>query len=1102
MKKKCQDDTLRNVFHGVSKILLKMKLTLFVILISFFGAMATESYSQTTKLTLDLKNVKVKDALNVIENRSDFFFLYSEKFIDVNREVNIKVQGSAIVNILDKIFAGTDVNYTVKGRQIVLKTPKSNNIIGTSFFSQQQKTVSGKVTDSSGASIPGVSVVVKGTTMGTITNFDGNYSLTNIPKNTILQFSFVGMNSQEIAVSNRNNINVILKENIVGIGEVVAVGYGTQKKSDLTGSVSSVKSADLENSPATNMSQKIQGKAAGVDITQSGGQPGSTPTIRIRGHRSFSATNDPLYVVDGIPLEEGINDINPDDIESIEILKDAASCAIYGSRGANGVIIVTTKRGTVGKSTVSYSGYYGVTNVTREVDMMDGEQYAEYKRESRRAVGLYTNDENLFDAVELENLANGISYNYQDIILNSGYKTDNHLSFSGGNEKTQFVFSAGYFKEQGTIKNMDYKRYNMRLNLDHQITNWFKVGTSTTISRSIKNSGTSTAMNSALRNSPLGECYDEDGEPVFFPTSESLFCNPIFDTESENCTNESKVNRIFASAYVEADFLKHFKYRMNLGVDNSDTRQGIFNGSYSGANLGGISTASVENTDNYTYTLENILKYSQNFNDKHQIDLTLLQSVQKYQSENYYMSVSDLPYETQKWYNMATANTVNSVTSNLEEWQLASFMGRINYSYDGKYLLQGTLRADGSSRLSPGKKWGYFPSGALGWRITEEPWMKNISWLENFKIRTSYGQTGNTAIDPYETTGILSQTDYVWGDTAAFGYSLSNLANSDLKWETTSTFDAGIDFGFLKGRISGSVDFYRANTKDLLMNRQLPATSGFLSTLENVGSTRNSGVEVNLNAVAIDSSKGFKWTIDVNWYHNKEQIIELYNGTEDDIGNNWFIGHPISVFYDYEKIGIWQTSEATEADSYGFEVGEIKVKDQNGDGIINSDDRIIIGSTVPKWSGGITNEIEYKGFDLSCFVYVRYGSTIYSSFHKDNNELYGRYNNLDVNYWTTTNPTNDNPQPNMNHYAPRYASSAAYFKGTFMKIKNITLGYNLSNSVIRSKGISKIRIYMTADQPFMFTKFQGFDPESSTGTINNSYSPSNKSIIFGLNINF
>jgi TonB-linked SusC/RagA family outer membrane protein len=689
------------------------------------------------------------------------------------------------------------------------------------------------------------------------------------------------------------------------------------------------------------------------------------------------------------------------------------------------------------------------------------------------------------------------------MIFNNGYRTDHQLSFSGGNQQTKFALSGGYLDEQGTINIMYYKRYNMRINIDHQMYDWLTVGTSTSLSRSIQESGGGgTTITHALSLSPLGDCYDpETGKLNFSPGNDPLTVNPLFDLDGANISNQNKINRMFASVYAEAGFLKYFKYRLNLGVDNYDYRRGEFYGAFTTARQGNDPTASATNSEEFNYTLENILNYNRTLG-KHSLGATLMQSIQRYASEVYSMSVLGLPYETQKFYNMDSGNSVTAKASQLTEWSLASFMGRLNYSFHDRYLLQATLRADGSSRLSEGHKWDYFPSMGLGWRISEEPWMKSAGWLSNLKLRATYGVTGNTSIDAYQTQGALRQTTYSWNESLAQGYALNSIPNPGLKWETTATFDGALDFGFFDGRLSGSVDFYRANTSNLLMSRQLPSTSGYTSILANIGSTRNTGVELNLSGVIVDSPRGFNWTVDLNWSKNREEIVELSTGKTDDVGNRWFIGQPINVYYDYRKIGIWQTDEAETAGKYGYVPGDVKVEDRNGDGAINADDRVILGSYVPKWTMGVTSRMEYKGIDFSFFVFTRQGSMIQSNFHSQYNQLYGRYGNLNVDYWTPNNPTNAYPRPNAtNANGTVLASALTYFDGSFVKIRNITLGYTLPKAWTGKASIGNLRVYVTADQPWMFTKYEGFDPEKNDGYISN-YVPSSKSFLFGLNITF
>ncbi len=1092
--------------HGCRKPWYKLFLIMrwFILLFfSFIVAVQAKSFSQSSKLTLSLEKVRLIDVLNEIEEQTDYYFYFNLN-IDSYHVSQVNAKDQDIREVLNELLPGLGLGYEIVDRYIVIKeaseiTHRNPVLAG----SAQQIRVFGKVTDSSGAPLPGVTVILKGTSKGTVTDIDGTYLFSTVPPDAVLVFSFVGMKTREVSVNGKNQIDMMLEEESIGLNEVIAVGYGTMKRSDLTGSVSSIRSEDLRERPATNLVEKMQGKAAGVDITQSSGQPGAVPTIRIRGRRSFSASNEPLYVVDGIPFLQGsINDLNPNDIESIEILKDAASSAIYGSRAANGVILITTKRGTA-RSQVSYNAYYGVTQVSRIPDMMNGEEYAEMKREAYRASNSYTDDEHLFEANQLENLRKGVWYDYPDLIFSNGYKTDHQLNFSGGNQKTRFALSAGYLDERGTIKNLYFTRYNFRLNLDHQMNDWLSVGTSTTFSRSIQDVGNATGtISNALLNSPLGDCFDpETGKLNFFPTTDGLIANPLFDLDRDHNSNERKINRVFSSVYGEISFLRNFKYKLNLGVDNYDYRRGEFYGSHSTNRLGGQAFVAVTNSEEFNYTLENILNYTSKIKD-HGFNLTLMQSIQSYSSEVYSASVTGLPYESQKWYNIDSGIDINSKASQLTEWSIASFMGRLNYNYKDKYLLQTTVRADGSSRLSEGNKWSYFPSAALGWRIINEPWMKNAAWISALKLRASYGVTGNTAISAYQTQGALMQTTYSWDESLAQGYGLSSIPNPELKWEKTATIDAGLDFGFFSGRLSGSVDVYRALTTSLLMMRQLPATSGYTSILENIGSTRNKGIEVNLSGVVVDTSEGLNWTIDLNWFSNKEEIVELYGSKNDDVGNGWFIGNPITVFYNYEKTGIWQTDEQETAAKYGYVPGDIKVKDQNDDKAINASDRVIIGSDVPKWSMGLTSRLEYKGIDFSFFIYTRQGSTIQSNFHTSYNQLYGRFNNLDVDYWTPANPTNAFPRPNStNANGVILGSTTTYFDGSFVKVRNITLGYTFPDRLIKPLKMSSLRVYVMADQPWMFTKYQGFDPEKDNGVLSN-YVPSNKSFMMGLNVSF
>ncbi|MBC7920187.1 MAG: SusC/RagA family TonB-linked outer membrane protein, partial [Ferruginibacter sp.] len=845
----------------------------------------------------------------------------------------------------------------------------------------------------------------------------------------------------------------------------------------------------------------------------------------------------PLYVVDGIPLSGGIDDINPNDIASMEVLKDASATAIYGSRGANGVVIITTKRGKAGRTVVSYDGYYGISEALGKIDVMNGAEFAEYKRESRRAIIDATTklpryndadpdaDQKLFEPVELDGIAQGRSTDYQDYLLRTGFIQSHQVGVSGGDEKTQFAISANYFKDKGIIKEQDFTRYTFRVNLDHQITKRIKVGTSTLGVYSLNNGADSPVYQSedgllgnlfgsgggfnpyggALQENPLGKPYDENGKLIFLPTSDGLRTNPIAEIIPGVNIAETKTIRIFNSLYGEWSIVDGLKYRVNFGPDLTNVRFGRFTGSQTNARRGGDPTGRTEFGQRFNYTIENILTYNKVFNQAHNVGVTALHSIQRDTYETANISVNGVPVETQEFYNLGQASIINGVGTGITQWTLQSFMGRLQYDFKEKYLLTLTARSDGSSRFGENNKYGFFPSVAAGWNLSNENFMKGIGWLDQLKLRVSYGSIGNTGINPYQTQGLLGRTGYAFGTAPAYGFWPGTLANPDLKWESTTTANAGLDFILLGGRVSGSLEVYQADTRDMLLFDQLPFTGGFDRVLRNVGRTRNRGIELTLSTINVDAGSGFKWTTDLQFTRNREAILELFNGKVDDVGNGRFIGQPLTAYFDYQKIGIWQTAESDEATRFQRNVGEIKVQDTDGNGRIDAFDRVILGSQVPKWSGGVTNRFEFKGFDLSFFVYARIGSTIRSGFHSTYNSLAGRYNNLDIDYWTPNNPTNEFPRPNQNQEFPVYQSTLAYFDGTFVKVRNINFGYNFPSGLVQRMKMGSLRAYVSIQQPFIFaeyrSKYKGIDPETNDD-VNENQTPSVRQMTFGLNVKF
>ncbi len=982
-------------------------------------------------------------------------------------------------------------------------------------FEEIQSTVTGVVTDESGTPLPGASVLVKGTTTGTTTDFDGNYTI-NADSNSTLVFRYIGYSNQEVPVNGRSSINISMVVDASQLEEVIVVGYGTQKKGEVTGSIETVDAEQLSIVQVASTIDAIKGQIAGVDVQSTGGRPGQTPTVRIRGRRSISASNDPLYVVDGIPLIDGPNsmaDINPDDIASMQVLKDAAATAVYGSRGANGVILVSTNRGRVGKTKVTYSSRYGVTSATRLVDMMNGEEFAALKRESRRIGwnGTIPADTEVFlDPVELESLSLGRSTNWLDEVLSNGWQTNHQIGVSGGSENTTFSTSIGYFKEQGIISNQDFERFSGRVNVDHQINDIFKVGASFLVAKTEQNWGSNATMGEALANNPLGVPYDDEGELKFLPTNDGIRTNPLSELVEGAYIDERTQTRIFAPVYLDINIMEGLKWTTTFGPDIRLGRRGTFSGSFTNTNRGGPGRAGVINDIDFGYTLENLLTYNKALTDRHNLKVTLLQSIQKSRFERYQTDVTGIPYESQAFYNLGSATNGSVASSFLTQWALASFMGRVNYDFDGKYLFQASLRADGSSRLAPGNQWKYFPGISAGWRMDQEDFLADTA-VSEMKLRASYGEVGNTSVLPYQTAGRLTNTVYAFGETSALGFGLNEIPNEDLTWEVSKTLDIGLDYGFFNNRLVGSFDWFRTNTVDLLLERSLPSTSGYQNVLQNVGATRTTGFEFSISGGIIDNDvNGFNWDVDLNVSTYNEEITELAlkdaNGNPlDDVGNGWFIGQPIQVFYDYEKIGIWQANEEAAALAADNKVpGEIKLNDLNGDGVITPDDRKVLGNGVPDFYGGFNNKFSYKGFDLGIFFVYRQGHMVQSNFHAGNNSLFGRYNNLDVDYWTIDNPTNAYPRPNENQESPRDGSTLRYFDGSFIKLRNISLGYNLPASIVDKLGMEKLRLSISGQNLWFISDYDTFDPEVSEDDtdLNSGVVPSTKQWSLSLNATF
>ncbi|MGN6292324.1 MAG: SusC/RagA family TonB-linked outer membrane protein [Chitinophagaceae bacterium] len=992
-----------------------------------------------------------------------------------------------------------------------------------------QNTVHGKVTSNTGDPVAGASVVVKGTSVGTTTDDGGNYSI-SATKGAILVISSINYDTKEVTVGNSNTIDLQLSPSGGSLGEVVVIGYGTQRKESVTGSVASINGNVMREVPAPNIAQALQGRMSGVEMSQTSTRPGATMQIRVRGTRSLNASNDPLVVLDGIPFPGSIGDINPNDIKSVDILKDASATAIYGSRGANGVILITTNKGQRGqKATVSYNAYYGTQTLFARYPMMNGPELLAL----RKAANMYTNgvDE-----------ADDINTDWQDLFYRTGMVNSHDVGVSGGTQQGSYSMGAGIYQNQGVIPTQNYTRYSLRASLDQQIGKYLRVGFTTNNNYNISR-GNQVGIYGILSSSPLANPYNADGSlkrTVKMPLDEQwISTKDVVEGLKDEWLSESRGYATYNALYGEVKIpgIEGLKYRVNLGLDFIQTN----GGSYTAQGINSVtattpSTASISNSHTYHWTVENLLSYDRTFAGKHTLNVLALYSAERNKYNRSSMAAKDIPSDAFQFYNLGQAAgeiTVDPNGQDYQLWGLQSAMGRVMYSYDNRYMISGTLRTDGSSRLAPGHKWHTYPAVSAGWNISNESFMKGVDFVDNLKLRVGYGQTSNQAIAPYATLGRLSTRPYNFGPSDyAVGYYVSTLPNKDLGWEYSDTWNYGLDFSILKHRLSGTIEYYVTNTKDLLLDVSLPNTSGVSSYTANIGQTQNKGFEISLNGTILDNLNGWTWEAGVNFYTNRNKLVALASGQTRDEGNAWFVGHNINSIFDYERIGLWQ-----DKDQYlsilepGGNVGMIKVKytgEYNADGspkrAIGSADRQII-DTDPDFQGGFNTRVSYKGFDLSMVGVFKSGGILVSTLYGSSgylNLMTGRRGNVKVDYWTPDNTDAEYPKPGgiMSSDNPKYGSTLGYFDASFLKIRTISLGYDFSRSLIKNKDL-RMRMYFTVQNPFVlfspYHKESGMDPETNSygnenAAVTTSYqrriltigtnSPSTRNYVLGVNLTF
>lgn len=1068
----------------LAKITRIMKLSFIILVLSVEVVLASHSYAQDAMLSLDIYKKPVVEVLDEIEKQSGLHFYYNSKLVNTQRKVTINVKDENVFAILNQIFSESNTDYKVLNNDVILVEKDANSPLAAML--KQGIVATGKVIDSNGEPIPGVNVVIRGTSTGTVTDVNGKYSI-NVPnRDAVLVFSFIGFVTQEILLGDKNQVDITLVEDTQQIEEVVVIGYGTARKSDVTGAIASVQNDVIKEVPAADVSQALIGRIAGVNIQQAGFRPGAETTIRIRGTRSLSASNDPLIVLDGIPFAGSINEIAPDDVKSIDILKDASATAIYGSRGANGVILITTNRGESSiRPSVSYSGYFGLNTVAKKYEMMSPEDFVTMRLRS----GYQSSAPWL--PQEQQYFTTGKSYDWQDEMYQTGIVTNHDLSIKAGNQTLQGSVGFNYYNETSTLPGQEFRRFSIRGNLDFKVNNWFKLGLNTQESLNFTNgeSVNQVVMGDLLQFSPLVNPYDEDGKVIVAPlTPREDIYSPLLIKDNSLWAEERRRFSAMNSIYAEIQFMPELKYRLNLGLNYSQQQYGTFYSQKSNQRSGQKSTASVNELMFYNYSVDNLLYYDKEFLNKHRISATAMFSFEDRYNESVGGSGQDMTADYMQYHNMNMANSNLAMTGSYSRRTLISYMGRFNYTYDGKYMITVTGRSDGASVLAEGNKWHFYPAISGAWNIRRESFMENAKMIDLLKLRMGYGQTSNESVSPYSTLGMLSTSKYNFGDEDLFGFYTSGLGNPSLGWEYTHSYNIGIDFSFWN-RLSGTIDMYLQKTYDLLVVQKLPASSGASNFTSNVGETENKGIEVTLHSENIvpKLKGGFGWSTDLNMYRNRNKLISLQSGVDRDEGNGWFVGHPIDVIFDYKKLGIWQSNEAAEAAVYGLVPGDIKLADLDGSRSITEADRSIIHTFEPDFTFGLTNRLQYKNFDLTIIMHGQVGGTLVSTLHQNSflNMLHGRYNQLNVDYWHEDNPTNDHPRAFNSGGMRPYWSTLGYFDASFLKIRTMTLGYSLPNRWLNRIGINGLRVYVTCNNvatlfsPYM--KKGGLDPQPTGG---------------------
>lgn len=1092
-----------------------MKLSLILILVSIFKINA---FAIAQKLTLHKQNASLKEVFMEIRKQSGYNILYTASILTDTKPVNLDLENVSVQEAIDRCLANQGLSYKIVEKNIVISKKIATG------GSIQEITVTGTVTDNNSKILPGVSVHVKGApSRGTQTNERGAFSLV-VPNNAVLVVSYMGFQRQEITLNTgQTTVSVQLQEEDATLDEVVVVGYGTQRKSDLTGSVSSVSSEKIAAFPVAGTAQALQGRAPGVSVSSINGEPGRAPRVRIRGGTSINASSDPLYVVDGFA---GGTPPPPEDVESVEVLKDASATAIYGSRGANGVIMVTTKKGKIGRPIIDFNNSYSFQEIGKRLDLLNGREFAEYINDTYRNSG---ND----NVPYADPASYGEGTDWQDLIFRTGGLVNNQLSVSGGSDNVRYYTSLSHYGQKGTVINSNFRRLSGTSNLDIKVSDRVRLGTKMFFIRNSldgvrtqeTSSGTSSAgvISAALRFDPVQGIYDADGKYTLKQVGDP-HDNPVAVARERK--NEQVTDLFQGNAYGEVELLTGLKFRSTLGVQISNQRIGnyVTKELVEGRNYGGAGSITAHKNTNVIN--ENFLTYTKTIQEDHNLDVMGGYSYQSSRNETWGAYNRNFVSDNFSFWNLGAGSNYQNAASELIDWVMSSFYGRLNYNFKGKYLLTVTGRYDGSSRFGDNNKWAFFPSGALAWNVSQEPFMQSVKAISNLKIRTSYGETGNTEIGSYQSLARFSPTLTTINGSPINAVRPTNVANPNLTWETTKQTDAGLDIGFLNGRVNLSVDYYYKKTVDLLYEVPLPLYSGYTVSLQNIGSVENKGWEF---AVGTTNLKGdFTWNTDFNITFNRNKILQLPGG---DIRYNTIPGHMLSTesqilsvgevvgaFYGWQFDGLYQQGDDFTG-APNKQPGDVKYRDIYGrdannnltdgpNGVVNADDRTIIGNPHPDFIYGINNDFSYKNFDLNIFFQGSQGNDMLNITRMELDWMAGKGNATKdaLNRWTPQNTNTDVPRASASNNPE--VSSRWVEDGSYLRLKNVALGYNFPKFVLGKLQVSRLRVYASAQNIATFTKYKGFDPEVSFQDSNRNVGldymgyPNVKSITLGINVGF